>query len=73
MKEGGFDAVIGNPPYVRMEEFKDLKSYLRDHYVSHDERCDLYVYFIERGVNLLRDSGYFGMIVSNKFLRVSVN
>jgi hypothetical protein len=68
---GGFDAVIGNPPYVRMEAFKDQKSYLRQHYVSHNERSDLYVYFIERELALLRPGGRFGMIVSNKFLRAN--
>jgi hypothetical protein len=71
MASGGFDAVIGNPPYVRMEEFKDLKSYLKGHYLSHDERSDLYVYFIEQGLRQLRTGGYFGMIVSNKFLRAN--
>ena len=40
--------MIGNPPYVRMESFKELKEYLKAHYFSHDERRDLYVYFIER-------------------------
>ncbi|MFC2029663.1 Eco57I restriction-modification methylase domain-containing protein, partial [Chloroflexota bacterium] len=69
MGVGGFDAVIGNPPYVRMEEFKEAKGYLKSHFCSHDERSDLYVYFIERGLSLLRTEGYFGMIVSNKFLR----
>ena len=69
--EGGFDAVIGNPPYVRMEEFKELKSYLRRNYDCHEERSDLYAYFIERGHWLLRENGRFGMIVSNKFLRAN--
>jgi len=68
-KDGGFDAVIGNPPYVRMETFKDLKSYLRQHYKSHAERCDMYVYFLEREHDLLRAGGTVGIIVSNKFLR----
>ena len=71
MAAGGFDAVIGNPPYVRMEAFKDQKSYLRQHYASHNERSDLYVYFIEREFQLLRSGGRFGMIVSNKFLRAN--
>jgi len=66
---GGFDAVIGNPPYVRMEGFKDIKQYLRDHYTCHDERSDLYSYFIEREHGLLKCGGVFGMIVSNKFIR----
>ena len=69
MASGGFDAVIGNPPYVRMEEFKDIKQYLRTRYACHDERTDLYVYFIEKEHALLREHGSFGMIVSNKFIR----
>jgi hypothetical protein len=69
MQAGGFDAVIGNPPYVRMEEFKDIKKYLQAHYACHDERTDLYVYFIEKEHALLRRRGAFGMIVSNKFIR----
>ncbi|HLJ10145.1 MAG TPA: N-6 DNA methylase, partial [Planctomycetaceae bacterium] len=69
IRAGGFDAIIGNPPYVRMEIFKELKPYLRQHYVCHAERSDLYVYFIEREHALLRESGRFGMIVSNKFMR----
>jgi hypothetical protein len=66
---GGFDAIIGNPPYIRMEAFKDIKPYLRTKYASHAERSDIYVYFIERSHNLLKTGGRFGMIVSNKFLR----
>lgn len=69
MSSGGFDAVIGNPPYVRMEEFKDIKEYLRSHYECHEERTDLYAYFVEREHALLRPAGLFGMIVSNKFIR----
>ena len=71
MKAGGFDAVIGNPPYIRMEGFKELKNYLKVHYASHDERSDIYSYFIERGHGLLKRQGRFGMIVSNKFLRAN--
>jgi len=70
-KADGFDAVIGNPPYIRMESFKELKNYLKAKYSSHDERSDLYVYFIEREHKLLNSSGRFGMIVSNKFLRAN--
>jgi hypothetical protein len=67
--ERGFDAVIGNPPYIRMEQFKLLKKYLKAHFTCHDERSDLYAYFMERGHRLLAPNGRFGMIVSNKFLR----
>lgn len=67
----GFDAVIGNPPYVRMEEFKELKDFLRVVYETHATRTDLYVYFIERSLALLRDGGQYGAILSNKFLRAN--
>ncbi len=69
MKSGGFDAVIGNPPYIRMEVFKAIKEYLRAKYSTHDERSDMYGYFIEQEHKLLCHGGKFGMIVSNKFLR----
>ncbi|HRU80512.1 MAG TPA: TaqI-like C-terminal specificity domain-containing protein [Methanolinea sp.] len=71
MQRGGFDAVIGNPPYVRMESFKDIKQYLKSHYSCHDERADLYIYILEKGQKLFNKSGLFGMIVSNKFLRAN--
>ncbi len=66
--EGGFDAVIGNPPYVRMEELKQVKDYLRK-YESFEPRADLYTYFIEQETNLLHVDGKFGMIVSNKWMK----
>jgi len=71
MRAGGFHAVIGNPPYVRMELFKDIKAYLREHYASHAERTDLYAYFLEKDHELLRRSGRLGIIVSNKFIRAN--
>ncbi|HVB20692.1 MAG TPA: N-6 DNA methylase [Ktedonobacteraceae bacterium] len=71
MNSGGFDAVIGNPPYIRMETFKDIKAYLKANYACHDERSDLYAYFLERGHKLLNSQGRLGMIVSNKFLRAN--
>lgn len=67
----GFDAVIGNPPYVRMERFKDIKPFLGKAYATHESRADLYVYFVERAHRLLRPGGRFGMILSNKFLRAN--
>lgn len=71
MKRGGFDAIVGNPPYIRMEAFKSIKTYLKKNYASHDERSDIYAYFIERGNRLLKSNGRYGVIVSNKFLRAN--
>jgi hypothetical protein len=54
---GGFDVVIGNPPYVRMEIIKPIKPYLEKHYAVAADRADLYAYFYEKGLSLLRPGG----------------
>lgn len=69
MKAGGFDAVIGNPPYVRQESLKETKNYFESHYESFESTADLYTYFMEKGVKLLRPYGVFSIIVSSSFLR----
>jgi hypothetical protein len=71
MKAGGFDTVIGNPPYVRQESIKEAKGYLESHYEAYDGVADLYAYFMEKGVKLLRPGGLFSIIVSNSFLRTN--
>jgi type I restriction-modification system DNA methylase subunit len=71
MKNGGFDAVIGNPPYVRQELLKSLKSYFQRRYEVYHGVADLYAYFIEKGVSLLRSGGYFAYIVANKWMRAN--
>jgi hypothetical protein len=67
--KGGFDVVIGNPPYVRMEFLKKFKPYLEGHYVVADDRTDLYAYFFEQGVRILKDGGRLGFISSSTFFR----
>jgi hypothetical protein len=67
--EGGFDVVIGNPPYVRMEFIKKFKPYLEKNYVVADDRTDLYAYFFEQGVRILKDGGRLGYISSSTFFR----
>lgn len=71
LSDGGFDIVIGNPPYVRQELIKEIKPYLEKHYRVHTGVSDLYVYFFERAMNLLKEDGFFAFIVSNKFLRAN--
>ena len=71
MHDGGFDAVIGNPPYVRQELLSKIKDYLAGHYEVYHGVADLYVYFIERGVELLREGGRFAYIVANKWTRAN--
>ena len=70
-KSPGFDAVIGNPPYVRQEALKTFKEYFETRYTSFDGVADLYVYFMEKAVSLLREGGQFSYIVSSSFLRTT--
>ncbi len=65
----GFDVVIGNPPYIRQEEFKEFKYYLKSKYSCFNSTADLYVYFVDLGLNLLALKGYFSFIIPNKWLR----
>jgi type I restriction-modification system DNA methylase subunit len=69
MRDGGFDVVIGNPPYVRQEELSEIKPYLEINYESYQGTADLFVYLFEKELRILKEDGYFGMIVSNKWLR----
>jgi predicted type IV restriction endonuclease len=71
MQRGGFDAVIGNPPYVRQESIKEQKGYFQTHYATYQGTADLYVYFIEKGISLLRSGGLFSYIVANKWMRAN--
>jgi hypothetical protein len=65
----GFDVVIGNPPYVRQERLSDDKRYFENEFKVYHNIADLYVYFFERGHEVLRNGGTFGFISSNKFMR----
>ena len=65
----GFDIVLGNPPYVRMELLKDIKPWLEAHYAVASDRADLYAYFFELGVQLLAPGGRLGFISSSTFFR----
>lgn len=69
MRAGGFDCVIGNPPYVRQEALSATKEYFLVHFKTFHGSADLYTYFIEKGVSLLRTGGLFSYIVANKWLR----
>jgi len=70
MKRGGFDAVVGNPPYVRIQGFpREQVKYLGRHYRSATGNCDVYVSFVERAYGLLKPGGQVGYIVPNKFFR----
>jgi type II restriction/modification system DNA methylase subunit YeeA len=66
----GFDIVIGNPPYVRQEKIRHLKPSLQQQkYQTFTSTADLYVYFYEKGHQLLKDAGILSFISSNKWMR----
>jgi len=72
MKAGGFDCVIGNPPYVRQESLgPQFKEYAQKSFAGYAGTADLYTYFIEKAHLLLVKGGLFGMICSNKFMRAN--
>jgi type I restriction-modification system DNA methylase subunit len=72
MKVGGFDCVVGNPPYVRQESLgPQFKEYAQNNFASYAGTADLYTYFIEKAHSLLAEGGSFGMICSNKFMRAN--
>lgn len=71
-KNGGFDCVIGNPPYVDSEEMVKSspleRDYCSDKYTVSKGNWDLYCVFCEKSMSLLNDNGIFGYIIPNKFL-----
>ncbi len=65
----GFDVVIGNPPYIRQEEISEMKNYLQQNFEVFSGTADLLVYFIEKGLTILKPKGEFSFIIANKFMR----
>ena len=71
-KNGGFDAVIGNPPYVRIQALKERApievEFYKERYTSASKgNYDIYVVFVEKGLNLLNSKGLLGFILPHKF------
>lgn len=68
MKEGGFDIVIGNPPYVRIQNLnKGEVEFFNNNYYSPERNYDIYILFVERGFKLLNNKGKLGFILPHKF------
>ena len=71
-RAGSFDVVIGNPPYIDSEEMvktqPEIREYLTKKYATAKGNWDIFLVFIEKGLLLLKDGGYLGMIVPNKLL-----
>ena len=65
----GFDVVIGNPPYIRQEEFSEIKPYLKSNFITYKGTADLYVYFVERAFMVAADQAQFVYIIPNKWMR----
>ena len=70
-RRGGFDVVIGNPPYVRQEGLGNSKAYFQKHYLVYHGTADLCTYFMELGVSILQRKGIFSYIVANKWMRAN--
>ena len=75
-EKGGFDVVIGNPPYVNAIELKKSYSneeynYLKKQYVTAKGTVDLYIYFFEKGLSMLKRNGVLAYITPNRYLSAS--
>jgi type I restriction-modification system DNA methylase subunit len=73
MKQGGFDAIVGNPPYIRIQALKEISPAAADYYKAHylaasQGNYDIYVLFVERALGLLNRRGLLGYILPHKFL-----
>jgi len=73
MQAGGFDVVIGNPPYVFAREKigQNEKDFYSKEYKSAEYQFNTYMLFIERSIDLLKQSALYGLIVPNSWLMVS--
>ena len=75
-EKGGFDVVIGNPPYVNAMEIKksytsEAFNYIKRNYETAKGTVDLYIYFFEKGLSLLRKDGVLAFITPNRYLSAS--
>tara|TARA_R110001583_G_scaffold62101_2_gene183024 strand:- start:10392 stop:13394 length:3003 start_codon:yes stop_codon:yes gene_type:complete len=71
-ENGGFDVVIGNPPYTyRNTHEKNIKEFFKHHYLSNEGNFDLYKFFIEKLIYLTKSNGFCSYIVPNTFLSAS--
>jgi adenine-specific DNA-methyltransferase len=64
----GFDVVMGNPPYIRQEAFASSKPFFKRRFATFDSKADLYIYFMELGLDLLAPGGELSFIAPNKWL-----
>lgn len=66
----GFDCIIGNPPYIRQEQIREIKPLLQKQYQNfYNSTADIYTYFFALSYHLLKDKGFNAFITSNKYAR----
>lgn len=71
MQDGGFDVIIGNPPYVRIQTLDKTEiDYFNHNFESSTGNYDIYVLFVEQALRLLKPQGVLGFILPNKFMQV---
>lgn len=66
---GGFDAVVGNPPWVRQESLAGIKTALKERYQTYEGKADLYTFFLEQAQRLVRPGGRVAFVLPNKFFK----
>jgi len=67
--QGGFDVVVGNPPYIRQELLAPFKPYWEQRFKAYHGVADIFVYFFEQGVEVLRPGGSLAFITSGSWVR----
>ncbi|WP_441696791.1 type IIG restriction enzyme/methyltransferase [Helicobacter pylori] len=66
----GFDCIIGNPPYIRQEQIREIKPLLQKQYQNfYNSTADIYTYFFALSYHLLKEKGFNAFITSNKYVR----
>ncbi|GHR98565.1 type II restriction endonuclease [Helicobacter pylori] len=66
----GFDCIIGNPPYIRQEQIREIKPLLQKQYQNfYNSAADIYTYFFALAYHLLKEKGFNAFITSNKYAR----
>lgn len=73
MQEGGFDVIVGNPPYINAIQLTKAvgaktKQYWKDRYYSAKGTYDIFVLFFEQSLNLCKEDGFVSFITPNKYL-----